>query len=65
MLPIEFMKDFTGKVCSISLFNSGDIRGRIEGVENNWLKVCEKGKSRLINGDMVRDIRVLPDKYQH
>ncbi len=65
MLPTKLMEECIGKVCSISLFNeSFGVTGRIEEVEENWLKVTEKGNSRLINGDMVRDIKILPDKYQ-
>ena len=59
------MKDFIGKVCTIVLFNeSFGITGKIVAVEDNWIKVKEKNKSRLINGDMIRDISIAPDKYQ-
>ncbi len=65
MLPRGLMMEFIGKVCSISLFNeSFGITGKIDSVEENWIKVIEKGNSRLVNGDMVRDIKILPDKYQ-
>ncbi len=65
MLPKELMKDFIGKVCEIALFNSGfGCTGRIVAIEENWLKVEEKGQLRLVNGDMIMNIRVLPDKYQ-
>ena len=64
-MPTELMKDFIGKVCSISLFNeiSGFV-GRIVAMENNWIKVEEKNTIRLINGDMIRDIKIMPEKYQ-
>ncbi len=66
MLPTELMNDFMGKVCSITLFNAGTgFIARIESVEGNWLKVNEKGKKRLINGDMVRDIEIMAEKYQN
>ncbi len=65
MLPKELMKELIGKVCEITLFNSSfGVSGRIEAVEENWMKVNEKGNLRLINGDMVMNIKVLPDKYQ-
>ncbi len=65
MLPKELMKEFIGKVCEITLFNSGfGVAGKIEAVEENWLKVNEKGKIRLLNGDMIMNIKILPDKYQ-
>ncbi len=44
--------------------SSFGVCGKIEAVEENWLKVNEKGKIRLINGDMVMNIRIMPDKYQ-
>lgn len=65
MIPSEMIKDFIGKTCSISLFNETfGITGKIQAVEDNWLKVQEKDTCRLVNGDMVRDIRMLPQKYQ-
>ena len=35
-----------------------DETGKILAVEENWIKVEEKKKIRLINGDMIRDIAV-------
>ncbi len=65
MLPSELIKDFIGKVCEITLFNNSfGVIGKIEAVEENWLKVNEKGKVRLINGDMIMNIRIMPQKYQ-
>lgn len=65
MLPAGLMKDFIGKVCSITMFNtSNSITAKIEATEENWIKVDEKGKSRLLNGDMISDIEILPEKYQ-
>lgn len=47
------------------LFNeSFGVQGKIVAVENNWIKVEEKNKVRLINGDMIRDILIAPEKYQ-
>lgn len=64
-MPTELIKEFIGKVCSISLFNeSFGITGKIVGLEGNWIKVEEKGTSRLVNGDMIRDIKLMPAKYQ-
>ena len=65
MLPAGLMKDFIGKVCSITMFNtSRSNKEKIEATEENWIKVDEKGKSRLLNGDMISDIQILPEKYQ-
>ncbi len=64
-MPKELIEEFIGKVCSIVLFNeSFGFTGKIVAVEDNWLKVDEKGKIRLINGDMIRDISIMPEKYQ-
>lgn len=64
-MPTELMKDFINKVCSITLLNElSGITGRIAAVEGNWIKVEEKNRVRLINGDMIRDIAILPEKYQ-
>ena len=52
-MPQELMKEFIGKVCSIMLFNNSfGVQGRIVAVEENWIKVDEKNKIRIINGDM-------------
>lgn len=64
-MPTELMKDFIDKVCFITLLNElSGITGRIAAVEGNWIKVEEKNRVRLINGDMIRDIAILPEKYQ-
>lgn len=65
MLPKDLMKEFVGKVCGIALFNdSFGITGKIVKIEDNWIKVEEKNGIRIINGDMIRDIKIMPDKYQ-
>ena len=64
-MPQELIKEFIGKVCTIILFNeSFGVQGKIVAVEENWIKVEEKNKIRLINGDMIRDISIAPEKYQ-
>ena len=64
-MPQELMKEFIGKVCTIILFNDTfGVLGNIVAVEENWVKVEEKNKVRLINGDMIRDISIAPEKYQ-
>ena len=64
-MPQEMIKEFIGKVCSVSLFNEvSGIIGKIITVEDNWIKVDEKGISRMVNGDMIRDIKIMPEKYQ-
>lgn len=64
-MPKELIKEFIGKVCTMNLFNeSFAVNGKIVAVEENWIKVEEKNRVRLINGDMIRDISIMPDKYQ-
>ena len=64
-MPQEMIKEFMNKVCTISLFNESiAVQGKIAGVEDNWIKVEEKNGSRMINGDMIRDIKLMPEKYQ-
>ena len=61
----NLLKEFMGKVCSIGLFSVGySVVGKIVSLENNWIKIEEKGSIRVINGDMIKDIKLLPDKYQ-
>ena len=64
-MPKELIQEFIGKTCSISLFNeSFAISGKIIAIEENWLKVETKREVQLINGDMIRNIAILPEKYQ-
>lgn len=63
-MPQELMKEFIGKVCTIILFNeSFGVQGKIVAVEDNWIKIEEKNKVRIINGDMIRDISMVPEKH--
>ena len=56
-MPTELIKEFMGKVCAIVLFNdSFGVTGKIVAVEENWIKVEEKNKVRLINGNMIREM---------
>ena len=62
-MPQEMIKEFIGKNCTIVLFNeSFGVQGKIVAVEDNWIKVEEKKKTRLINGDMIRDISIATEK---
>ncbi len=64
-MPTELLQEFLGKMCTVMMFNSTfAVNGRIVAVEGNWLKVEEKNTVRLINGDMVQDIALMPEKYQ-
>ncbi len=56
-MPCEMLKEFIGKVCTVTLFNDiTGVHGTVIAVEENWIKIEEKKKIRIINGDMIRDI---------
>lgn len=62
-MPNKLIKEFIGKICLISVLNETYvIIGKITDFENNWLKVQEKSKIRLINGAMIIDISTMPEK---
>lgn len=62
-MPTELMKEIIGKECTIILFNeSFGVTGKIVAVEENWIKVEEKNRVRIINGDMIRDISIKTNK---
>lgn len=64
-MPQEMIKEFINKVYSISLFNETfGITGKIVMAEDNWIKVEEKDGNRMVNGDMIKDIKIMPAKYQ-
>jgi hypothetical protein len=59
IMPQEMLKEFVGKVCTVTLFNEiGGVKGTILAVEENWIKIEEKKRIRIINGDMIRDIYI-------
>ncbi len=65
-MPKEMMQEMIGKVCSIMLFNdSFGMTGKIVAVEENWIKVENKKEVRIINGDMIQSISLMPEKYQN
>ena len=58
-MPTEMLKEFLNKDCTITLFNEiVGVQGKIVAIEENWIKVEEKKRTRIINGDMVRDISI-------
>ena len=58
-MPTEMLKEFLNKDCVITLFNDiCGVQGKIVAVEENWIKVEEKKRTRIINGDMIRDISI-------
>ncbi|MCM1441629.1 MAG: hypothetical protein NC131_20840 [Roseburia sp.] len=63
-MPMEFMKEFIGQVCQINMFDGMGEVAMLTDVEGSWLKVENNGKTALINGELVRSIFAMPEKYQ-
>jgi hypothetical protein len=55
-MPTEMLKEFLNKECVIYLFAGHAVQGKVVAVESNWIKVEEKKKIRMLNGDMIADI---------
>ena len=50
-MPMELLKEFIGQTCTVSLFNEiSGVQGVILAVEENWIKLEEKKRIRIING---------------
>ncbi len=66
MLPKEMIKEFIGKVCNIVQFeNSFGFNARIIEIEDNWIKIKDENGTSIINSDMIKSIRIMPEKYQN
>lgn len=63
-MPTEFLKEFIGQVCEISLFDGSGAVAMLVAVEGNWLKIEDNGKPKLVNGELVRYISPMSEKYQ-
>ena len=54
------MKDFIDKECKITLVNEQfEVIGKVIGIESYWIKIQEKDSMRIVNGAMVRDIKII------
>ncbi len=60
-MPTELLKEFIGKECIISLTNENkdQIKGIILETESYWIKIKEEDSNRIINGLMIRDIKII------
>ena len=59
-MPTELIKDFIGKECKITMVGEQfETTGFILDVEAHWLKIKEKDTMRLINGALVRYIKII------
>ena len=60
---MNFYSGSVVKTKTLGFFNESlASQGVIIAVEDNWIKVEEKKKTRIINGDMIRDIAIVPEK---
>lgn len=61
-MPTELIKDFIGKECKITFVNEQfEVTGKIIGTETYWIKIQEKDSMRIVNGAMIRDIKMIED----
>lgn len=59
-MPVEMMKEFIGKTVTVYVEGElGGFQGTILSIEGSWLKVEEKKHVRLVNGDMITQIRAV------
>lgn len=63
-MPTELIKEFINKECTITLMNESkfQITGKVLGTEGYWIKIQEKDSNRIVNGAMIRDIKMIADK---
>ena len=60
-MPEGLLKDFIDKKCTITLVGEGhpEMTGKVLGVEGYWIKIKEKDTIRVINGALIRDIKII------
>lgn len=58
-MPVEMLREYIGKECVITMFNDlMERKGTILAIEENWIKIEEKKKISILNGDMIHDIAI-------
>lgn len=62
VMPESMLKELLGKTVTVNLFNESlAFKAVVLSYEDGWLKVEETGKKkvvRIVNCDMIRDIRI-------
>lgn len=58
MLPEEMMKDFIGKEVTVSYYARLKVKGVIIKTEANWIEIKTKDSLVMLNGALVRDIKL-------
>ena len=57
------IKNLIGKTVTVNLFNESlGSQGTVISVEDNWIMIEEKKKTRIINSDMICAITIVPEK---
>lgn len=59
MLPEEMLKDFLDKEVVVSYYARLKVKGIITKVEANWIEVKTKDSLVMLNGALIRDIKLL------
>ena len=59
-MPEGLLKEFIDKECIVSLIGNEHIEmvGKVVGVEGYWIKINEEDSLRIINGALIRDIKI-------
>lgn len=58
-MPTELIKEFIGKECIITSLNEQfEVKGKILATEAYWIKIQEEDSIRIVNGAMIRDIKI-------
>ena len=61
-MPTELLKDFINKECKITYVNEQfEVVGKIIETEAYWIKIQEKDSMRIVNGAMIRDIKIIKE----
>lgn len=59
---VELAKQFLGKKCVFSMFNSTQVSGILKEISGNAVLVEENGVCEAVNLDFVTRIREIPEK---
>lgn len=66
VLPVanELIRSLIGKTCQISTGSLGEAFDKVKvvDVQENWIRVERKNKTRLINADYVTSVKILEDQ---
>ncbi len=58
-MSIEAFKKNIGRKCQIITMIERNVKGRITGVEGNWIEIETKRNTEYINAEFIERLRVL------